>query len=114
MGDYDKYFESCVTLPAVLKLAGFDTPRVVPGIKGVIFSPPATVVFWEDGRKTVVRDEDTPSSWLANIRRHITQRDNDIVRAWKEQGINAAILKRMTGNRHIGVTRKWVESGRCS
>lgn len=29
--------------------------RLIPEIKKVIFNPPATVVFWEDGIKTVVK-----------------------------------------------------------
>ena len=29
--------------------------HVVPKVKRILFNPPATVVFWEDGTKTVVK-----------------------------------------------------------
>ena len=29
--------------------------RLIPDIKNVIFNPPATIIFWEDGTKTVVK-----------------------------------------------------------
>lgn len=31
------------------------TLRYIPRIKNVIFNPPATIIFWEDGTKTVVK-----------------------------------------------------------
>ena len=31
------------------------TKKVIPSIKNVIFNPPATIVYWSDGTKTVVK-----------------------------------------------------------
>lgn len=33
-------------------------PRTIPDIKDVIFHPPATIVYWADGTKTVVKVQD--------------------------------------------------------
>lgn len=33
----------------------FNSHRSVPGIRNVIFNNPATIVFWNDGTKTVVK-----------------------------------------------------------
>lgn len=47
----------------------FITAKGVPEIKDVIFNPPATIVFWSDGSKTVVKangdDEFNPEVGLA-------------------------------------------------
>ena len=34
-----------------------------PVIKKVIFNPPATIVFWRDGTKTVVKANNEPFDW---------------------------------------------------
>lgn len=64
----------------------------VPGIKRVIFNPPATIVLWEDGTKTVVKcgEGDTYS---------------------KETGLAMCIAKKAFGNKgnYNNVFRKWVE-----
>ena len=36
----------------------FDIPHIVPEITRVIFKAPATIVFWADGEKTVVKSDD--------------------------------------------------------
>lgn len=36
--------------------------QLLPGIKELIFSDPATIVFWEDGTKTVVKCDNEPFS----------------------------------------------------
>ena len=45
------------------------SPRLVPEIKNVIYNDPATIVFWSDGTKTVVKcgegDEFDPEKGLA-------------------------------------------------
>ena len=35
-------------------------PRLVPRIKNVIFNDPATIVFWSDNTKTVVKAQNEP------------------------------------------------------
>ena len=61
-------------------------------IKNVIFNPPATIVFWEDGTKTVVQ-----------------ARENDIYDP--EKGLMAAITKKALGNQgnYYNTIRKYVE-----
>lgn len=49
-----------------------------PPIKKVIFNPPATIVFWEDGDKTVVKCQDEPFD--------------------KEKGLAMAISRKALGN----------------
>lgn len=67
-------------------------PRpLVPRIERVIFNPPATIVLWEDGTKTVVKcnecDEYSP-----------------------EHGLALCIAKRAFGNKgnYNDVFRKWI------
>ena len=60
-------------------------------IKNVIFNPPATVVFWEDGTKTVVK-----ASW--------EQFD-------PEKGLSMAIAKKALGNEgnYFNQIKKWTK-----
>lgn len=62
-------------------------------IKNVKFNPPATIVFWEDGTKTVVKAG-----------------ENDIFDP--EKGLAMAITKKALGNEgnYYNVIRKWVEA----
>jgi len=48
-------------------------------IKKVIFNPPATIVFWSDGTKTIVKAENEPFD--------------------REKGLAMAICKRLKGNK---------------
>lgn len=67
-------------------------PYYRPEIKDVIFNDPATIVFWTDGTKTVVKcqegDEFDP-----------------------EKGLTMAIAKKVYGNKgsYCNVIKKWVE-----
>lgn len=63
-----------------------------PRIKNVIFNDPATIVFWEDGTKTVVKAHDEPFD--------------------KEKGLSMAIVKKMYGNKgsYFNEIKKWVEN----
>lgn len=87
--------------------AGLNTVRIgkavsdgfIDGVKGnkitikdVMFKPPATVVFWSDGSKTVVK----------------TQKDDKYD---PEKGLAMAISKRFLGNsgRYYNVFDKWLE-----
>ena len=62
----------------------------IPEIKNVIFNPPATIVFWQDGTKTVVKAT------------------NELYDP--EKGLAMAITKRALGNQgnYYNVIKKWV------
>lgn len=62
----------------------------IPEIKNVIFNPPATIVFWQDGTKTVVKAT------------------NELYDP--EKGLAMAIAKRALGNQgnYYNVIKKWV------
>ena len=62
----------------------------IPEIKNVIFNPPATIVFWQDGTKTVVKAT------------------NEVYDP--EKGLAMAIAKRALGNQgnYYNVIKKWV------
>ena len=68
--EVDKYCESDViaTLDFLNSIYGISSSHI-PEIKNVIFNDPATIVFWEDGTKTVVKcqdgDEFDPEKGLA-------------------------------------------------
>lgn len=63
------------------------------GIKKVIFNPPATIVFWNDDTKTVVKANNEPFDW--------------------EKGIAMAYVKKMCGNRgnYYNIFRKHEKEG---
>ena len=65
---------------------------VIPEIKNVIFNPPATIVFWNDGTKTVVK----------------CQNDEAFD---PEKGITMAFFKKMHGNKghYFEEIKKWTE-----
>lgn len=62
-------------------------------IKKVLFNPPATIVFWTDGTKTVVK------------------RQKGDKRFDKEKGLSMAIAKKFLGNEgnYYNEIRKWCE-----
>lgn len=68
---------------------GLNSSRI-PEIKNVIFNPPATIVFWKDGTKTVVKAT------------------NEIYDP--EKGLAMAIAKKAHGNQgnYYNVIKKWV------
>lgn len=70
---------------------------VLPGIKDVVFNCPATIVFWEDGTKTVVKCM-----------------EGDIFNP--EHGFAMAVLKKLYGtedksNGYRKLVKKWVNHG---
>ena len=69
---------------------GTATMNDIPEIKNVIFNPPATIVFWQDGTKTVVKAT------------------NEIYDP--EKGLAMAIAKRALGNQgnYYNIIKKWV------
>lgn len=66
------------------------TMNYIPEIKNVIFNPPATIVFWQDGTKTVVKAM------------------NEVYDP--EKGLAMAIAKRALGNQgnYYNIIKKWV------
>lgn len=60
-------------------------------IEKVVFNDPATIVFWADGTKTVVKAVDEPFD--------------------KEKGLAMAICKKLFGNKgnYFNVIKKWTE-----
>ena len=70
-------------------------------IKNVIYNDPATIVFWSDGTKTVVKAEDEPFDpekglAMAIAKKHFGNEGNyyDIFREWlpKEESIDDSLL----------------------
>ena len=68
-------------------------PSRVPDIKDVIFNPPATIVLWADGTKTVVK----------------CQEDKD--EYYKEVGLAMCICKKVYGNKgnYNNVFKKFIK-----
>lgn len=72
-------------------------------IRNVKFNPPATVVFWSDGTKTVVKDESMKGSDSAHVsfdENMLVYKVNDKERTvnytrWKEDGLLNAIMKKI-------------------
>lgn len=67
-------------------------PTPQPTIKDVIFSPPATIVFWSDNTKTVVKADDEPYD--------------------PEKGIAMAISKKMLGDNkyeYYNIFKHWLK-----
>ena len=65
-------------------------PRLVPRIKNVIFNDPATIVFWSDNTKTVVKAQNEPFD--------------------PEKGLAMAICKKALGNEgnYYNEIKKWL------
>lgn len=75
----------------------------IPGIKDVIFNPPATIVLWKDGTKTVVKDQDTDRGGFRDSK-HFD----------KEKGLAMAICKKVLGtnkskSNYYNEFKKWLE-----
>ena len=79
--EINKMESNCFVKPTVNSFA----------IKNVIFNPPATIVFWEDGTKTVVKCENEEFD--------------------PEKGMAMAISKKMLGNKgnYFNEFKKWIE-----
>lgn len=59
-----------------------------PNITNVIFNPPATIVFWDDDTKTVVKC-----------------REGD--RFDKETGLAMAVIKKLSDGKHHKIFKRW-------
>lgn len=69
--------------------------RVKNSIKNVIFSDPATIIFWDDGTKTVVKTQDGE-------------------KYDKEKGFAMAVCKKAFGNErdYYNVFKRWMRKGK--
>ena len=90
--EVDKYcYDDVVTPRELLNYINGMSSSHIPEIKNVIFNDPATIVFWEDGTKTVVKcqdgDEFDP-----------------------EKGLSMAIVKKAYGNKgsYCNKLKKWL------
>lgn len=90
MSEIDKLFADA--MKALHTYAG--RPMSSVSIERVLFNPPATVVFWDDGVKTVVKAQNgEPFD--------------------REKGLAMAICKRLHGNRgsYFDVFKYWCRDG---
>lgn len=62
-------------------------------IKNVIYNDPATIIYWEDGTKTVVKANDEPFD--------------------REKGFSMAVLKKLMGNQgsYFNEVKRWTKDG---
>lgn len=89
------------------------TPPMLPKIERVIFNPPATIVFWDDKTKTVVKCSECEASPRpdcamkihygacfreSDMRFLLPYMDAQAEEEWKLRGIIAAMLKKAWGN----------------
>lgn len=88
----DSWTASATTCTATLSLIQGRRNENRIGIKKVIFNDPATIVFWEDGTKTVVKCQEGDEYS-------------------KETGLALCIVKKISGNKgnYNNIFRKWVE-----
>ena len=98
----------------------FDKKKI--SIDRVTFNPPATVVFWSDGSKTVVKDEDMKNAIDPSVKFNSDElvygvkasENEDIVgkrvnyTRWKEDGLLNAIMKKMVPN-YIDILDKYCQ-----
>lgn len=104
--------------------ADFDQDRFHKkiSIDKVTFNPPATVVFWSDGSKTVVKDEDMKNAIDPSVKFNSDElvygvkasKDEKVVEKrvnytrWKEDGLLNAIMKKMVPN-YIDILDKYCQ-----
>ena len=75
-------------------------------ISKVIFNPPATVVYWDDNTKTVVKDTD--GAWDRVEKAKTKKAKRARIAEWKEQGILNAIAKKFYHGYQYEFD-KWIE-----
>lgn len=87
--DYTKIYK---TTNLLSEFEHYKATKRIPEIKNVIFNDPATIVFWVDGTKTVVKCQ-----------------EGDIYDP--EKGLAMAISRKALGNRHdyYNVFKKWLK-----
>ena len=69
------------------------TCSIIPEIDHVLFNDPATIIFWKDKTKTVVRADDEPYDM--------------------EKGFAMAIIKKIMGNKgnYFDLFKRWIPYG---
>ena len=88
--EYDKFDKEVMAVIKDLTIA----PNLIDmRIKDVIFNPPATIVFWADGTKTVVKCHDEEYDWekgiaMAFVKKfhHNKGNYNNVFKRFKEKG----------------------------
>lgn len=75
-------FENFALVPAGVNVYVEKSSKPMPEIKNVVFSDPATIVFWADGTKTVVKCQKQTGDTYS-----------------KETGLAMAIAKKAYGNK---------------
>nr|DAQ19145.1 MAG TPA: hypothetical protein [Caudoviricetes sp.] len=94
----NKYLHQQAMYSAILADRGYikkefiiPQPNLLPDIKNVIFNDPVTVVFWEDGTKTVVKAQNEAFD--------------------PEKGLAMAVTKKGFGNKgkYFETVKKWME-----
>lgn len=89
---YNKYVTSTNAVFNTIRTA----QTAIPKIKDVIYNDPATIVFWEDGTKTVVKCKNEKFD--------------------PEKGLAMAFSKKMLGNKgnYYNVFKKWLPDEKTS
>ena len=85
-----KYIDTDINVTEEFAKRYLNSILLVPRIKNVIFNDPATIVFWSDNTKTVVKAQDEPFD--------------------PEKGLAMAICKRALGNEgnYYNEIKKWL------
>ena len=85
-----KYYNNYVTTTNAVVNTIRIAQTVIPKIKDVIYNDPATIVFWEDGTKTVVKCKNEKFD--------------------PEKGLVMAFSKKMLGNKgnYYNIFKKWL------
>lgn len=93
---YTKYCNNDVTTTNAIFDSIQTAQNVIPKIKDVIYNDPATIVFWEDGTKTVVKCKNEKFD--------------------PEKGLAMAFSKKMLGNKgnYYNIFKKWLPEEKSS
>ena len=94
--EFTKYYNNYVTTTNAVFNTIPTSQTVIPKIKDVIYNDPATIVFWEDGTKTVVKCKNEKFD--------------------PEKGLAMAFSKKMLGNKgnYYNVFKKWLPDEKSS
>ena len=89
--EFTKYYNNYITTTNAVVNTIPTAQTVIPKIKDVIYNDPATIVFWEDGTKTVVKCK-------------FNEKFDP------EKGLAMAFSKKMLGNKgnYYNVFKKWL------
>lgn len=73
--------------------------ELMPGIKKIIFNNPATIVYWEDGEKTVVKcDKDTEFSYEAGLAEAVLMRYMHNITTKKDKNGKFSVIDHTRGD----------------